>query len=358
MATVKRTAKQTRAMILLNVGMIVFSIPMVLLLRWLAASVYSPTVSPPTQPVTAAPRSSAHPQVTLNSSAPYHKVVIPFRLLQNQIIASVRLNKQAASCLIDTGSRDIEWAELKLTGIESPHTYSMIQGGQVKTAKGIYLKSVELGALTLNNAYSIRMHTRQPQSVFVAIGNYAFQKLVLTIDYQRQSLILRDASYDITRLSLASRDALVDIAYEPGFAAYSAFGPARIFVKMQIEGQPALMFVDTGHYGGILLSPEFRRRLAHLPADQRLPPPFMGIGNTVIIAQTARPLHWKLSNLSGQTSGGVVDRRMIPEADALMGNEVLKDYRVTIDYTRKKMLLEYIGSHSRQAPVKASHFKP
>ncbi len=56
------------------------------------------------------------------------------------------------------------------------------------------------------------------------------------------------------------------------------------------------------------------------------------------VTEVTRPVQWALNNIKGECSGWVMSMR--PEWQALAGYEVLKDYRITIDYTRRKLLLE------------------
>lgn len=291
--------------------------------------------------------------VMLNSNAPNHMIVVPLVSEDNQIMVSGQFADQKINCLIDTGCRDIIlWDGRKVQGafVSSTFDYPWFSANIMATTT--CLSSARVGGFVLSNACCAQLHTVEPrltwsntgQPIYAIMGNYAFQHVVLTIDYTHQTLTVRDLTYDVTKLSLTARDTLSDITYDPYYYTHKECGPLRVFLDVHIEGQAVRAIVDTGYDGGILLSSEFRKRLTHLPADQRLQPPYIAMGPAAVTAQTASPLHWSLGKLKGQAPGHVLTGRFSPDHQALIGYEMLKDYRITIDYQRQKMLFEYLGS--------------
>lgn len=287
-------------------------------------------------------------------------VNIPFSLQAGNIVASVDLNGQTVNSIVDTGARDII-VNVDVSGkrLGTPFRYPMRDGVYVP-CEYRELPSVRLGNYELANASVVVVPFNRADPDQLAstgggglvnglIGNYAFKRCVLTIDYQSLKLTLHPSNYDITNLPHRRQDSLLDIA----FGGNIKYSPEYLIAKGNFGGHKANILLDTGYFGkSVVLAPSFRNKLSLLPAGLCPHNPLFMWGQE--IREFTGPLHWAIGNGQGDLPGVVLPLRA--DVDALVGYHVLKNYRVTIDYTRKKLLLEpYAPTQASNSDQRSEH---
>ena len=166
------------------------------------------------------------------------------------------------------------------------------------------------------------------------LGAPAFHGAVLTIDYPKKETIIRESSYDITRLPHHPHDLLLTPEWVDGWLPV---------LKGRLADHPARFALDSG-CGGVVITTRFANRL-----------PLSSFGSDTTAEINGAQVSVKcLKNTSGAVAGipfredevPVVDLPVWTHSDALAGTAFLERFRVTIDYTRHKVLLEpYSGGH-------------
>ena len=294
------------------------------------------------RPAHQAPQTSASANWTLHSDRTYGEVEVPFTLHKGQIFVQADFAGVPLTCLVDTGVRDIV-----MQNADVPHLYSNgivnyfgSNGGSYR-AEWVTLSHIRLGDYELSQPTAVSWplsapafgYTLEGFPIFATLGNRAFKDIVLTIDYGQRKLILHRPDYDITRQPHDLGSCLLD--YTPG-GNNVAWAPEYLSVGSRIEGHPINLVLDTGHCGAsILLAPEFRELLE---VPQGTMPQWNYNISGKSVTEVTRPVRWSLNNIKGECPGWIMAMR--PEWQALAGYEVLRNYRLTIDYTRRKLLLE------------------
>lgn len=289
------------------------------------------------------PYNSYEYQFSLASTKPYHETEVAFESHAGHIVVKANLAGQWIEALVDTGARDIMWQHLPLLGSPTqqwfsfPHTY-----GRQVSAEFDVLPGVQIGGYRLIKPASVYLATDEAALIYtddgkplqVMLGNYAFKNIVLTIDYQRKKLIFRDPEYNLTQQHRRPQDCVLDFIAGGDAVKYS---PEFLTVRGTVEGIPVPFVLDTGHYTNcILLSHPLRQRLTAVKQGAIQRSRIIMTGQP--ITEMTRPLHWTLGNLRGQCPGATI--KMRPDWQAIIGYGILKDYRLTIDYSRSKVLLE------------------
>lgn len=177
----------------------------------------------------------------------------------------------------------------------------------------------------------------QYQAIDGILGSDFFQTFVVEIDYDKQMIDLYDPkSYqyagtgEIFRLEMAG---------------------IHIFVRAPLNATADKIFtdsrflVDTGAVGALFLNTPFVDNNKLLPPpEQTKPQELCGIGGTTASqVGTIESLQLKSHRLDkpvtvfSQSGGGVLTR---PDFDGIIGNAILRRFRVIFDYSRNQMILE------------------
>ena len=158
------------------------------------------------------------------------------------------------------------------------------------------------------------------------LGAPAFHGAVLTIDYPKKETIIRESSYDITRLPHHPHDLLLTPEWVDGYLP---------ILKGVLAGRPARFVLDSG-CGGIVISTRFARQF---------PTSSFGKATTANINDVQVNIRC-LKLVSGIVAGTHFQANHVQvidlpgDFDALIGTDFPGLSRVTIDYPRRKVLLK------------------
>jgi hypothetical protein len=287
----------------------------------------------------------------LHSREPYQAVHIPFQAPNGYIPLKGNLAGKTVECVIDTGCDIVVWAErLHIAGRKIAKDAAEVDAvGRQIQATPVLLPTLQIGNYklwkVLGFSAKIGKHGDKPTSVTdlpVLIGNLAFQQVVLTIDYQKRELILRQPAYDFSSQPPGKQDMVFEIPP----ASDSDFVTLPV-IRGVIEGRPARILLDTGWAGPeIGLTEAFHKAIQPTLAKEYPEDRSEKVSSNMIggEAQVERLPNVQFT-LGDKTTWNVlcpaiVFSRVYTNVDAVIGPEVLGDFRVTIDYPRRKLLLE------------------
>lgn len=295
----------------------------------------------------------------LNSALPFNKVVVPFTNHKGHIFVTANFDGNPLTCLIDTGVRDVLCQNLPRNGRDGGKSFGYNNPlGYKSHARYVTLDRVDLGELQLSNPDCVSItangigiaNTVDGIPINTILGNSVFKDVIVTIDFSQNILIFRSLAYDISKIPLRVGCVLLDVS----FLCPNQLGPAAILAQGQIEGQSVPIMLDTGHAGqGIVLSSDFRKKLSRVHDKVSKP-------NYTIFARPINndttPLHWKIGDMTGISKGLVMSPKqpgspasVYDSIQAVVGYDVLRHYRITIDYSRKKVLFEPASGPSPEA---------
>ena len=198
---------------------------------------------------------------------------------------------------------------------------------------------IEIGNLTLINMLTEAQGVPKPSPLSTSrpngpayvpnpvLGIYAFFSCVFTVDYRHNKLILRNSSYDVTRLPKAPHTLLVP---------YEEDSAKRVILRGTLSGHPARFMLDTGS-SMLCVSADFaRKNLGYVPkpgvswATMYGPHPNPPVVQNV--ASTVAGIPYKIPDLYVVERAGSVD--------VMLGAAFFHGLRVTIDPFRKVVFLE------------------
>ena len=286
---------------------------------------------------------AAHSRTVLTSRKKDGEVRIPFTLRDGGIHLKMVWAGRPVEALLDTGSAFVDWPQslhLTSTSTAIPQDDDMA-AGVVAHGEWMVLSSIKAGGCEWRNMLTVasgEMKRSGPSKTVTSpeplLGAPAFRGTVLTIDYQKKEIIIRGASYDITRLPHHSHDLLLTPEWVDGWLPV---------LKGRLADHPARFALDSG-CGGVVITTRFANRL-----------PLSSFGSDTTAKINGVQVHIRgLKYISGAVAGipfredevPVVDLPVWTHSDALAGTAFLERFRVTIDYTRHKVLLEpYSGGH-------------
>jgi len=289
----------------------------------------------PTFPETATP-TFPEAAISFTSSNPEGAVTIPFVLhLDGCIVVSARFNQQIIPSFLDTGTRDIR-ANIPIQGSSLIKTISApVSTGAFVPANFVSVPVIQMKEFCLNHVPVVSFDSAYiPASCNAILGIYTFKNVTLTIDYAKRTLTLYPTSYDVSKRKHRPQDILLDLNFCGDAIAYS---PEFLTVHGKLEGQEVDFVLDTGNVSdGILMSPRLRLKLKSVPVGSPPTQQYVMAGHNSL--EFTRPLHWNLGQAEGNLPGVTIEMRK--DWDALIGYQFLKNYRVTIDYPHRKLLLE------------------
>lgn len=290
--------------------------------------------------------------VSLMSSKPYKMTMIPFKIDGGQIIVTTQIGNENIKCLVDTGVGPIFWQSLNLRissnlGVEQ--SYYPYTGVHLYEANRVVLKQISLGDYRMQNIDTLYfpnphaptlVQTANGHGYQMILGNKAFRDIVLTIDYAHNALILHSPEFDITKNRLLPTDILLNIDYDKESENYPDY-PCRIFASGILEGRTVKFFLDTGYYSDeISINIGTRNKFDRVPPIIVLNNPINGISGVRMTSKTTTPLKWSIGTYKGYDIALMTEDSLIPEDQVILGWRQLKNFRITIDYKRKKLLLQ------------------
>lgn len=290
----------------------------------------------------------------LDSQQKYKEVRVPFTQKRGLIYVQALWAGKPVKCVLDTGATYIFWPQplgLAATPIGRRVQTLGIGGGYRVLGEWVLAPSIQLGGFKLRNILTISksiVEKANGQKISVAqaegvqeiiLGNYVFQNVVLTIDYQKQEVILRDRDYDITRIPHL-HDYLLDLVSDDG----------DLLLLGQLAGQPARFQIDTGNTNRLAINSTFAQKyLSAYPRTKSRTKLFYG----VIINDNIPGINGNIGSIKFNT-GRLAIVPLNLNVDALIGEPFLRYFRVTIDYSRSKILLEPYNQPFRRLQVESS----
>ena len=243
---------------------------------------------------------------------------IPFRWTPGQIEVQVSVNRRPPVWfIVDTGAEySILSRALAGDGGNFMHDVSLRVGS-------VELAHQDVMVLPLEN------FRKQGRSIVGLIGYHFFARYVVTIDYAARTLTL-----DEPRSFRPPRDAI---------AIPITFAGRLAVVPVTIDSLPAQVIIDTGASEPLILRHPFAE--AHgLLARAENPSPHLNIeGRTLTFLRlpVARLTFAGRSfeNLTAKIYATDAGAGGSTATDGLLGNEILRQFRVTVDYAHRKLYL-------------------
>jgi predicted aspartyl protease len=273
-------------------------------------------------------------------------VYIPFKLKNNCIYTKAVVGDRTVDCMVDTGADWILWPSS--LGLKGRRTGEQTVINAINDMHGIanivIIPSIRLGDYEILNARTFSSvlpnmrstsHSSPSKQMdfpwsFTGVGNEVFRDRVLTIDYEKQMIVLREKTYDITKKRLRPTDRLLNFTW----AKTAGDQIGRPVVEGKMEGRSIHIMLDTC-VGGVAISTDLyrsiggNRKLVKTQFSTHLGPTK---GNNV---------NKMIGSIAGIMFGGefgVCDFNV--PLEAAVGGAFLKHFRVTFDYARNKVLLE------------------
>ena len=248
---------------------------------------------------------------------------IPFRYTPGQIEVQVSIDGRAPIwCLVDSGS------DFSILDKETA-TALKLDGERVTWT---------IGPVTMRNQtmrlWALDNFRRQKREIRGLIGHELFDRYVVTVDFQKRLLILHEPAEFRAPPKARSLPITFD-GHLPVIAAKLQFGENVL---------PAKLMVDTGASQAVVLRYPYAtdHRLIGKDASSATsdtlalgPTPFVKIATTALIFGGRTFPNPKVEAYgSPRGAGGSRD------TDGVIGNRALENFRVTFDYSRKRILLE------------------
>ena len=283
------------------------------------------------------------PAVTLHSNRPYHEVRVPFRGKGGWINLTADSSGKAIDCILDTGSALAMWPQaLSLAGTDAQFHYTQFTpypGVRPRPADWRKVTDLKFGDYEMQDclgiAYDADSGDAQRFCGTLLIGYPALAQTVVTIDFRKKEVVFRDKIYDVTRRPLGPRAYLLNMVANPEDAHGRYHQP---IVGGTIAGHKVHLILDTGlAWGGVALAePKIIAALQQATHGRLLVSLTAGTTDVKILPDTL----WSVGGLVDQAPIDFVPGFVSGSADGVLGYEILRNYRITIDYGRQKILLE------------------
>lgn len=285
-----------------------------------------------------AARTSLFDSGVLESSS----VIVPFRLVDNRIFVDIRLNGRGPFRVIfDTGGDNIITPEVartlglavKSVGQSGGTGENLVERGEtrvdeMKIGDRLLMKNQDFAVISFADAPNVFGSER----VDGIIGLEVLQKFVVRIDYAHRRLTFRDPA---------------QFSYKGSGAVLSFERPHLVpVVSGEVDGIAGKFGIDTGARTSLILYGPFveqnKLREKYQPKVEGVTG--WGIGGP-IRSQVTRVRLLRLGNvearnlvtrLSLQRSGALTSSEMA----GLVGPDVLKQFDLTLDYSRQQLIFE------------------
>jgi len=279
---------------------------------------------------------------TVHGKGALPEIHVPFQLSSSgNIVITARINGKLVRCWIDTGCSDILWdSKLALTNRRTGLQTSAHDGGNHTVGlQEAILDRVEIGGLKLRQMPSeaVVSEASQMNSVII-LGNSVFSHTVLTIDYAKRELVIRSSSPKQKLLAQRDGDHILDFSWRVPNAR-GRFGSP--YIRGSVMSLPANIMVDTGWGGGgptLALSRIFYDRvLPNLKRSRNKTGQAVG-GWTFGTSQitTLSRISWSFGGIE-MTSSACILEGIPPEEQAILGYDILRHFKTTIDYPHQKI---------------------
>ena len=292
--------------------------------------------------------------VLLRSKLQYNEVIVPFKLLHNQISVQAVISGQKTQCSVDTGSASVLMPQsLHLVKPQKDKLFFVRgtdAGGNSLELRRALLNDVQIGDYELRRVpvlvTSPTSSTRllPNPSYGCVLGNSIFSNVVVTIDYRLHQVIFRSREYNPATQQHSPGSYSFPFHWASSMVSAKPFG--LIAVSGTISGRPATFAIDTGWSNNTMgIRRKVFQRLfpSSTPASyEKIVSTAFGqakgvyVPNLVCRLKDDDPHHPDLE--FHHPALVVADQE--DGVDAIWGYSVLKDYRVTIDYPRQHIFLE------------------
>lgn len=264
-----------------------------------------------------------------SDAAEPRSIEIPFRWTPGQIELQVSINgRDPIWCILDSG------AEFSMLDRETSRTLGLAptHGKQIENL------TLEIGPLRLPRQtvtlWALDNFRRQNRDIRGVIGCTLFERYVVTIDYQRHVVILIEPA-SFRPSSSATGFPITFSGRLPVIKANLKFAGRQI---------PSRLMVDTGASQAVILRYPFaaEHRLFG-SSDAKSISETVASGKRAFVTLSAEELElgrWKFQNPAVKAYGSRAGAGGDTSTDGLLGNDVLRHFRVTFDYSRKRMFLE------------------
>ena len=271
----------------------------------------------------------------LHGQGPNKEIHIPFKNTNGRIYFYASCSGKDILCMLDTGFNNIDWPRWLALGTKRLFIANKGHwaGGLHTHGEWMLLPSLHIGNYELNNLPTVAVDVPWPETMDptgkapMLIGNLIWSPVILTIDYATRELIVRQRSYDITRLPIRSGASLIEFKQDMG----------KIVLSGEISHVPTTFLLDTGA-DTWAFSPAYYKR-------------FVKAAN---IRDRGERTTAYLGEAKGMLGGFPIEIKeadvapLATHADMLVGISFLNRFRITIDYGRHKVLFEPETTQSRR----------
>ena len=286
------------------------------------------------------------------------EVTVPLVEKNGGIFVMASLNGQRQLCQIDTGGPAVNWLrELHIVG-EMTQERGRDQDAMGNSISSVTVKlpQIQIGSYKvmdmptemLDNDNGLFAPAAAPVPDGIpSLGNDLFRLAVITIDYQRKTLIIHPASYDLTKQRRRPGDKILQM----GWTSHRNDSPARqqLFgwpvIRARVCGKPFWCVIDTGWEEQELgIKKDFFQQL---PLSLPNPPQVAvghfayGIGSVPQIEH----LSFQIAALTPPNSSIMLNGKgwIVPSlsgGEGIVGTSLMQQFRITLDYSRRRVLLE------------------
>jgi hypothetical protein len=246
-------------------------------------------------------------------------IEIPFRWTPGQIeIAVIIDGRGPVWCILDSG------AEFSMLDAEVAKELR-VDGDDV---------TWKIGALTMPHQsmrpWKLENFRRQKRDIRGVIGCELFEHYVVTIDFQRRVIVLRES-----------------FALPPNAIAFPITFAGRLPViatRIEFDGKvlPARLMIDTGAQTAVILRQPYTAK-HHLQSTKTKTQDSVASGLRPFVTIPATRLHlgkWTWDNPPVEAYATTAGAGGGTDTDGILGNDVLRRFRVTFDYAKKRVVLE------------------
>jgi hypothetical protein len=287
-------------------------------------------------------------QFVLYSNRPYHEVRIPFNCDAEYIYLVGYVGGKSVPCALDTGSVFVYWPKMwQLPGRRTGKRSYLLDASEfTNTTEEVIFNSLRLGDYEMKNLPTQAVQADKKRAVdhtadyanlpLIILGDFAFYRTSVTIDYETREVIVRDATYDVSKHAQQG-DEVLSLELLEGDANKTYGVPC---IHGSVMGHPVRILVDCGWVGRYEMGVTDTFCQTYLSSMKPSKDTF-----TTIIGQTtaeALPeISWSVGDIQDTSSARILSAFGGGESiDAVIGEAFLHAYRVTIDFPHKKMLIE------------------
>lgn len=274
------------------------------------------------------------------------------------IFVMALLDGQSQLCKIDTGSDTVNWQrELHIEGEMTQERGQVCDAlDSCVSAATVKMREIKIGSYKVSGFPTEMMEddsglfssvAAKPTDNTPLLGNSLFSLMVMTIDYQNKTLTIHTPTYDFTKQPRA----LTDKILEMGWTSHSEDSLTRQqiigwpVIRAYVDGRPFWCMIDTGWEGPELgLTTAFFRQLPQ--SRQRTQKTVHGyFAHSVGTVHQLDSLSFQMPVLSHPAlpvvltgKGWIV--KSLSGGDGIVGTALMRRYRITLDYPRRRVLLE------------------